>query len=104
MDNLFLKIRNNVKDLHKSRLINPKRHWNLLIKLFLLIAVVLIFLGFYSLYIIRNEHFSQVSTSINTLPPMVKDKLLKNITDAFNNKKIQAEKAKATVFDDPSQS
>ncbi len=96
MNNLFSKVKNNIKDLHKARLINPHKHWDLLVKFFLILSFILIIFNFYFLYTIRNEQSSQSATDISSRPNLVKENLLENITKAFNNKKIQSIKIKNT--------
>lgn len=105
MKNFFGKIKNKIKVLHKSRLINPHIHWAMLVRLFLFLSLFLIIFGFYLLYKIKNEQIFQVSQSTKeSTPSLVNEKLLEKANEAFKNKETRTEEIKSDriLFSDPS--
>jgi hypothetical protein len=77
----------------------------MLVRLFLLLALLLIVFGFYLLFQIRNEQFFQIETTTSLNPPiLVKEKLLEKVNEAFKNKEMRTEEIKSgrILFSDPS--
>jgi len=105
MKNFFGKIKNKIKVLHKSRLINPHIHWTTLVRLFLFLAFLLIIFGFYLLYKIKNEQIFQVAPSTKeSTPSLVNEKLFKKIKESFDGKTIRTKEIEngQILFSDPS--
>jgi hypothetical protein len=105
MNNLFKKVENRIKGLHKARLINPHVHWTMLVQLFLVMALILIIFGFYLLYKIRNEQIFQTTPSFSSNPPsLIKEELLEKVTNSFKKKEILNKEIEAgsISFSDPS--
>ncbi len=105
MNNLLTKIKNRVKNLHKSRLINPHMHWEFLVKFFLGLSVLLILLSFYFQYQIKNGKIIPEDTNLPHKPSLVKENLLKKVNQSFKEKKLRSIeiKSKNILFADPSQ-
>ncbi len=104
MNNLLTKIKNRFKGLHKSRFINPHRHWAFLIQLFLSVILILIIFSFYLLYKIRNEQIFQVNEEPTTPVSLIKEKLLEETLESFDQKKERTRDIKAGLVElkDPS--
>ncbi len=104
MNNLLTKINNRVKNLHKSRLINPHMHWEFLVKFFLGLSVLLIILSFYFQYQIKNDKNVQPTINSSDRPSLVKENLLEKVSQSFKEKKLRSIeiKSKNILFADPS--
>lgn len=105
MNNLLSKVKNRVKGLHKSRFINPQTHWELLVKTFLIFALLLIIFSFYFLYKIKNEQIFNITPSSSDTPlNLVKENLLEKVNKSFEEKKLKSKeiKKKDILFLDPS--
>lgn len=92
------------KNLQESNIINPHKHWGILLKVFFIVVLCLIIFSLYLLYQIKNDHIFQVNPTIEENNSSIKEELLKKVNDSFD-KKAQKEselKANPPSFSDPS--
>lgn len=104
MNNLFAKINNQIKIIKDFFNINPHKHWNFLLHVFLILVFVLILFSFYLLYEIKNEQIFQVTFGQKPNTVLLNEKLLKNTTELYNQKanKVLDVKKDMSVYSDPS--
>lgn len=105
MNNIFNKIINKIKGLHKSRLLNPHIYWTILVQFFLVMAFVLVIFSFYLLYKIKNEQIFQVIPETSKNPPsLIKEDLLEKVYDSFKIKEKRNQEIESGIysFPDPS--
>ncbi len=106
MKNFIQKIKNKFQkqNIEVSNVINPHRHWILLVRSFFVIIVLLILLALFILYKIKNEQIFQVESTNKEPPSLLKDKLLKDVINSFDIKaKKESElKTNPPVYRDPS--
>lgn len=74
---------------HILSVINPHRHWLMLIRIFFGIAVLLIIFSFYLLYKIKNEQMFQVTQAQIENKSLIKEDLLNKVTKLFDDKAIK---------------
>ncbi len=86
MDNLLPKIKNKFNFINDFFKINPHKHWAFLIYVFFSLVVILILFSFYLLYEIRNEQMFQVQIEQKGNQTLLKEDLLKNTTNIFDQK------------------
>ena len=103
--NSFLEKFKKPKDpLHVSKIINPHRHWILIVHTFFVLSFILIVGSFYLLYKIENEQFVQVIDLPSSQKTLLKDGLLKSITENMQIKISHTQNliSKPVLFKDPS--
>lgn len=71
---------------HASKVLNPHKHWRVMLWLFSLITVLLILFSLYLLYQIKNEQIFQVVPTSNEGTTILKENLIKNVTETFDKK------------------
>lgn len=71
---------------HASKVLNPHKHWRVMLWLFSLITVLLILFSLYLLYQIKNEQIFQVAPTSNEGTTILKENLIKNVTETFDKK------------------
>jgi len=107
MENAFLtKIKSSLKStgFHASKVMNPHNHWRILLWVFSTVVVILIIFSLYLLRHIENEKIFQVEPTISDRPNIIKDNLIKRVTEEFDQKaqKESSLKANPPVYTDPS--
>ncbi|MDE2030740.1 MAG: hypothetical protein KGI58_00550 [Patescibacteria group bacterium] len=106
MQNITNKIKNlfNKKNIQKQSVINPHKHWIILLKVFFVILFCLVLLSIYLLYKIKNDEIFQVTPTIQRNSTVLKYNLLKNVTSAFDQKAQNEEDllSNPPTFKDPS--
>ena len=107
MENIFLsKLRSNIRKsgFHASKVLNPHKHWKVLLCVFSGVVVSLIVFSLYLLYQIKNEKIFQVTQSSNETPTLLKEKLMESVTEIFKQKAIKenAFKLNPPSYSDPS--
>lgn len=104
MIKIFKKFEKKFKGFHKTKKINPHHHWVILIKIFLLASFLLILLGFYILYKIRNEQIFQVVPEKENTPSLIKEELLEDFRESLRSKEIKSIQINEgeIIFVDPS--
>lgn len=95
----LLKIKNKLKSLNSFENINPHKHWNVLVFLYMIILSILVILSIYFLSQIKNQQIFQTVDIKKESPKSVNEKLLKNITEYFDNKNKEGV---FTSYEDPS--
>lgn len=86
MNNLTNKIKYIFKKIKEFFIINPHKHWKVFLHLFAMITLVFVIFSFYLFFKIENE---QVYESITVSPDkkiILKEKLLKQVLDSFEQK------------------
>jgi hypothetical protein len=108
MKNFIITIKNAFHKKNKAvampSVINPHKHWKMLLWSFLIVVSFLIIFSLYLLYKIKKEQIFQSSSANKNATSILKENLLKNVTDSFD-KKTQKESDLITnppVFSDPS--
>ncbi len=104
MNNFSLKIKNKLKLISDFLKINPHRHWIFLLYVFFVLNIILIIFSLYLLYEIKNEQIFQIKIDKQIKQTLLKDDLLKKVTDLYDAKaKIEQEiKNKPFLYSDPS--
>lgn len=100
----FKKFKKKIKVFHKAKKINPHHHWANLVKLFLVASFILVSLGFYVLYKIRNEQIFQVTPEQESTPSLIKENLLEEFKESLEKKEIKNSQIREglIIFVDPS--
>ncbi len=75
--------------IHTSEKINPHKHWMILTRVFLVVVLLLIVFSLYLLYQIKNEQIFQVDPTNTEKPGLLKEDLLKKVTDSFKQKALK---------------
>lgn len=90
--------------IHVSSKINPHKHWMVLIKVFFVIVFLLIVFSLYLLYQIKNEQIFQAKPVSGGQSSLLKENLLKSVTDSFNQKAKKEAELKGNIqpYSDPS--
>ncbi len=91
MENILSKIKSQKKITH---ILNPHKHWIILLWVFGCIACCLIIFSLYLLFQIKNEQIFQVSPTVIEDQTLVKDKLLKSVSDSYTTKAVKEESVK----------
>lgn len=107
MENLLIsKIKSNIRKsgFHASKVLNPHKHWRVLLWAFSGMVVLLIAFSLYLLYQIKNEYIFQVDTSSNEAPTLLRENLMESVTEVFEQKasKENAIKTNPPSYPDPS--
>lgn len=104
MNDILIKINNQIKIIKDFFRINPHKHWNFLLYVFLILVLVLILFSFYLLYKIKQEDIFQVTVGQKKNTILLNEKLLKNINEIYNQKasKILDIKRDMPTYSDPS--
>jgi hypothetical protein len=107
MDNTLLKkIESNFKSggFHASKIWNPHKHWKVLLWAFSVVASILVIFSLYLLYQIKNEQIFQVRPTLGENSTLLKEKLIKSVSEVFDQKasKENALKANPPSYQDPS--
>jgi len=104
MNNLLIQIKNKIGSINNFFKINPHKHWNFILSIFLILICCLVLFSFYLLYQIKNEQIFQVSKTepINTV--LLKEPMLKNINEIYDKRasNVLDIKSKPSVYSDPS--
>lgn len=69
-----------------SKASNPHKHWAMLLWTFFILIICLIAFSFYLLFEIRNEQIFQVKPTIVNKKILLKENLLKTVSDLFEQK------------------
>lgn len=104
MENLFKKIKSNISSPKKKAIINPHKHWIMIVKIFFAFFFLLLIFSLYLLYEIKNEKVFYVNTTIKPTQALLKDKLLEDISNSFEEKSKKSIDIKnnSIIFGDPS--
>lgn len=104
MNNFLIKINRLVKSIKGFFKMNPHKHWIFMLYLFFTLVSVLILFSIYLLYKIKEERIFQVDLNQNNTQTLLKDDLLKKITDLQDRKaqKIQDTINNPSFYKDPS--
>ena len=104
MNNFLIQINNKTKEIKNFFDINPHRHWDFLLKLFLFLILVLIVFSLYLLYQIKNEQIFQITLGVPENHTMLKEDLLKNTLDVYDQKaaKVTEIEKNFNSYNDPS--
>ena len=94
MEKLFIKIKNKIRSVISFDTINPHNHWKVLLYVFFTIIIILIILSLFFLYKIKNQQIFQVRSKATEMSNLIDDKLLKKVTESFNNKLIKSKEIK----------
>lgn len=86
MSTFLLKIKNLIKHLSNFFKINPHKHWIMLLYIFFTLTVMLILFSCYILFEIKNEQMFQVKEEQKEKPNLLKEELLKNTLERFDQK------------------
>lgn len=102
MTTFLEKFKSKNKPIHISSRINPHKHWKLLLRVFLITVLVLIVLSLYLLYQIKNEQIFKVKSVPVGQKNLLKEGLLKSVTESFDQKaKKEAELKKSAEIPSP---
>ncbi|MEI7689030.1 MAG: hypothetical protein WCI91_02475 [Candidatus Nomurabacteria bacterium] len=104
MNNFLLKINKCVRSVKNFFKINPHKHWISMLYLFFILVFFLILFSIYLLYKIKEDQVFQVDLKQRNQPSLLKEDLLKKITDLQDKKaqKILEVSNNPSVFNDPS--
>lgn len=104
MNEFIIKIKNKIKGFISFKKVNPHTHWRNLLYVFFIVVVLLILFSFFILYKIKNQQIFQIIPTSSESPILLNEKLLKRVTDSFNNKQIIEKQIKEglILFKDPS--
>lgn len=104
MNNFTEKIKKVLQILKNFFNINPHKHWNFLLYVFLSLVSILILFSFYLLFKIKNEQIFQVTAIQQENPILLKESALKATTELYNNKtkNVNEINNKPSVYGDPS--
>lgn len=88
MNNFFakFKIKPKQKTLQGPSIINPHKHWGILLSIFSVIIFCLIVFSLYLLYQIKNDQIFQVVPTEQENSRFIKEDLLKSVTESFDQK------------------
>lgn len=104
MINFFKKNNNKIKrDINLFK-INPHKHWNLLVYIFFILAILLILFSFYLLFEIKNDQIFQVKMLKKEDQTLLKEDLFNNITNLYDKKESRVLEINngPSVYSDPS--
>lgn len=104
MNKFLIKIKELKNYIYNFLKINPHRHWDILLKTFLFIIILLILASFIILYRIKNDKIFQIEIEKSEVKSLLNDKLLETTLETFNNKKNRELEIKSnpTQYTDPS--
>ena len=105
MIKFFKKTNKPIKIVRKENFMNPQSSWIRLVKIFLALALILIFFSFYVLYLIKNDDGFKNSDDISKDPPsLIREDLLEKVNESINQKEINNKNLKSgdIKFEDPS--
>jgi len=103
MNDFLSKLKPHRNILHKTKNINPHKHWVVLLKVFFIVSVISIILNLLLSYLIKKEKIFQTQSVISKPPSLLKEKLLNDVTESFNQKEVKSNEFKTVkVFKDPS--
>lgn len=86
MFHFLSKIKNHTKREDNYSIPNPHKHWMILLLIFLILVVCLIMFSLYLLFQIRGDQVFQVKPTLDDKPTILKEDLLKNVTQIFEEK------------------
>lgn len=103
MNNFLIKINKIKKSVHDFFKVSPHKHWTVLMVLFLSLIFILILLSLYFLYEIKNEKIFQIKTDQKPKQTLLKEKLLKNTTEFYDDRAKNTEdiNSKGIPYKDP---
>jgi cell shape-determining protein MreC len=89
---------------YNEKVINPNKHWAILLSLFSFTLICLIIFSLYLLIRIRNDNFLQTAPVKKVDPNSLNEKLFSKVINYFDEKTQKAEELKSTteVIHDPS--
>lgn len=105
MEKSFIKIKNKIKDIISFSKVNPHNHWKCLLYIFFTIIILLIMFSLFLLYKIKNQQIFQAHPKTTEMSNLIDDKLLKKVTESFNNKLIKSKEIENSAYNyykDPS--
>lgn len=104
MNTFFKKTNNKIREIGNLFRINPHKHWNFLVYVFLILVTLLILFSFYLLFNIKNDQIFQVKITKQEDQTLLKEDLLKNITNIYDKKasRILEINNGPSVYSDPS--
>jgi len=104
MDKLINKIKEKNKNFYNIFNINPHKHWHYMLYISIIIIIVLIFFSFFLFYKIKTEKIFKVENIEPNKKIILKEKLLNEIVNSFNQKADNLEKLKngGIILKDPS--
>ncbi len=84
--------------------LNPHKHWKLILKVFFIVVVLLIIISIYLLYRIKNDKIFQIDPIKNDSTNLLKEDLLKKVSEIFDNKAKKENELKTNppIYSDPS--
>jgi len=100
MKNFILKIKSSFSLNH----ISPHSHWKNILHIFSVLIIILILFSFYLLYEINREQIFKMSSVKVDQSTLINEKLLKKVTESFNNKILKEKEIKDGLhqYKDPS--
>ena len=104
MNTSTAKIKNILKSINNFFEINPHKHWVFLLYVFFISISISILFSLYFIYEIKNEKIFQAKAEQKVKQSLLKEDLLKKITDLFNKKDLKRQEINNNLlpYRDPS--
>ncbi len=104
MIKLLSKLKIKHKNVQNPDTFNPHEYWMILIRIFFVLLIGIIIFSLYLLFDIRNKKEFHPQVILNSNQILIKEDLLKNIKELFDNKVQKEEKiiSNPTPYVDPS--
>ena len=91
------------KVVHKETASNPHNIWPVMMKVFFVLVVIMIMINLFFSYLVKNEKIFKTESTVSQPPSLLKEKLLNDVINSFNQKEIKSNDFKTIkVFKDPS--
>lgn len=107
MENFTRKIKNlfKKKNIQGPEIINPHKHWIIILWVFFVVIVILIIFSFFMLFKIKNAQLFQVSPTVQDNNNLIREDLLKNVAESFNTKAAKEKEliTSPSKYSDPGQ-
>ncbi len=102
MKNIFKKTIQEIKPFKKKIIIDPHKHWMYVLKIFFAAIIVLIIFSIYLLFEIKDENVFYPNNTLQRTQSLLKENLLKEITDYFDLKAINSQNIRNNPIEFPS--
>jgi hypothetical protein len=104
MKSFLNKTKNKIKIYFSFKKINPHKHWQNLLFVFLFIVFILGLFSFYLLYKVKKQEIFNFDPKSSSQVILIDEKLLKKVQESFEEKRTKEKEIKsgAILYNDPS--